>query len=157
MAWHQPGDKPLPEPMMVSLLTHICVTRPQWVNGWMLFTYPYSPGLLLWHWYNRAISHHYSEVIVSAMASQIPSISIDCLTAFSGGDHRKHQSSASLAFVRGIHRWSVDSPHKGPVTRKNVSMWWRRRDAFSQLHARDRREHNKWPHEEQQKIGCTVN
>ena len=32
MAWHRPGDKPLSEPMLVSLLTHICVTRPQWVN-----------------------------------------------------------------------------------------------------------------------------
>ena len=32
MAWHRPGDKPLSEPMMVCLLTHICVTRPQWVN-----------------------------------------------------------------------------------------------------------------------------
>ena len=33
MAWRQPGDKSLSEPMMVSLLTHICVTRPQWVNS----------------------------------------------------------------------------------------------------------------------------
>ena len=33
MAWRLPGDKPLSEPMMISLLTHICVTRPQWVNG----------------------------------------------------------------------------------------------------------------------------
>ena len=33
MAWRRPGDKPLSEPMMVSSLTHICVTRPQWVNG----------------------------------------------------------------------------------------------------------------------------
>ena len=32
MAWHRPSDKPLSEPMKVSLLTHICVTRPQWVN-----------------------------------------------------------------------------------------------------------------------------
>ena len=32
MAWRRPGDKPLSEPMMVSLLTHICVTQPQWVN-----------------------------------------------------------------------------------------------------------------------------
>ena len=47
-------------------------------------------------------------------------------------DQRKHQSSASLAFVRGIHRWTVDSPHKGqvtPVTRKmfpfdDVIMWF---------------------------------
>ena len=33
MAWRQPGDKPLSEPMMVSLLTHICITGPQWVNA----------------------------------------------------------------------------------------------------------------------------
>ena len=32
MAWRRPGDKPLSEPMMVRLPTHICVTRPQWVN-----------------------------------------------------------------------------------------------------------------------------
>ena len=32
MAWRCPGDKPLTEPVMVSLLTHICVTRPQWVK-----------------------------------------------------------------------------------------------------------------------------
>ena len=31
IAWHRPGDKPLSEPMMASLLTHICITRPQWV------------------------------------------------------------------------------------------------------------------------------
>ena len=36
MAWRRSGDKPLSEPMMVSLLTHICVTRPQWVNDWFV-------------------------------------------------------------------------------------------------------------------------
>ena len=39
-------------------------------------------------------------------------------TVYSGADQRKHQSSASLAFVWGIDRWPVNSPHKGPVTRK---------------------------------------
>ena len=33
MAWRRPGDKPLSEPMLVSLPMHLCVTRPQWVNG----------------------------------------------------------------------------------------------------------------------------
>ena len=37
---------------------------------------------------------------------------------YSGADQRKYQSSASLAFVGGIHRWPVNSPHKWPVTRK---------------------------------------
>ena len=39
MAWRRPGDKPLSEPMMVSLLTHICVTRPQWVKLQYIFTF----------------------------------------------------------------------------------------------------------------------
>ena len=61
---------------------------------------------------------HYSDVIMGAMASQITSLTIVYSTVYSGGDQRKHQSSASLAFVRGSHRWPVNSPHKRPVTRK---------------------------------------
>ena len=32
MGWRRPGDKPLSEPMVVNLLTHVCITRPQRVN-----------------------------------------------------------------------------------------------------------------------------
>ena len=55
---------------------------------------------------------------MSAMASQITGVSIVCSTVYLGAEQRKHQSSASLAFVGGIHRWPVDSSHKGPVTQK---------------------------------------
>ena len=55
---------------------------------------------------------------MSMMVSQITSLTIVYSTIYSGADERKHQSSASLAFVRGIHRWPVNSPHKGPVTWK---------------------------------------
>ena len=61
---------------------------------------------------------HYNVVIMSSTASQITGLTIVCSTLYSSTDQRKHQSSASLAFVRGIHRWPVNSPHKGPVTRK---------------------------------------
>ena len=61
---------------------------------------------------------HYTDVIMSAMASQITSLTNVYLTIYSGVDERKHLSSASLAFVRGIHRWPVNFPHKGPVTHK---------------------------------------
>ena len=54
---------------------------------------------------------------MSAKASQITGVSIVCWTVCSGADQRKHQSFASLAFMRGIHRWPVGSPHKRPVTR----------------------------------------
>ena len=56
-----------------------------------------------------------SDVIMNAMVSHITSVSMVCSTVCSGTDQRKHQSSASLAFMRGIHWWPVDSPHKGPV------------------------------------------
>ena len=55
---------------------------------------------------------------MSPMASQITGVSIVCSNVYSGADRRKHRSSTSLAFVRGIQRSSVDSPHKGPVTLK---------------------------------------
>ena len=55
---------------------------------------------------------------MSVIASQITSVSIVYSTVYPGADQRKHESSASLVFVRGIHRWPVNSPHKGPVTRK---------------------------------------
>ena len=58
----------------------------------------------------------------------ITGVSIAYSTVCSGANQRKHQSSASLAFARGIHLWPVNSPHKGPATRKmfpfdDVIMW----------------------------------
>ena len=61
---------------------------------------------------------HYNDVIMSAMKSQITGLTIVYSTVCSHADQREHQSSASLAFVWGIHRWPVNSPHKVPVTRK---------------------------------------
>ena len=55
---------------------------------------------------------------MSTMASDITSLSIVCSSVSSGAHQRKHQSSAPLVFMRGIHRWPVNSPYKGPVTRK---------------------------------------
>ena len=55
---------------------------------------------------------------MTTIASQITSLTIVYPTFYSGADQSKHQSSASLAFVWGIHRGPVNSPHKGPVTRK---------------------------------------
>ena len=64
------------------------------------------------------VSAHYNDIIMSVIASQITSLSIVYSTVYSDADQRKHQSSASLAFVWGIHWWPVNSPHKGPVLRK---------------------------------------
>ena len=55
---------------------------------------------------------------MSELTSEITSLTRIYSTVYSGPDQTKHQSSASLVFVRGIHRGPVNSPHKGPVTRK---------------------------------------
>ena len=55
---------------------------------------------------------------MGAIASEITSLTIVNSIVYSDADQRKHQSSASLAFVRGIHRRPGNSPHKWPVTRK---------------------------------------
>ena len=75
--------------------THICITWPQWM---MVF--------------------HYDDVIMTMLASQITSLTVVYSIVYSDVNQRKHQSSASLAFVREIHRGPVNFPHKWPVTRK---------------------------------------
>ena len=66
---------------------------------------------------------HYNDVIMGTIASQITNLTI----VYSDADQRKHmyQSSASLAFVRGIHRRPVNSPHKLASNAENASIWWR--------------------------------
>ena len=77
---------------------------------------------------------HYIDIIMTTMASQITNLTVVYSTIYSDVDQRKYHSSASLAFVWGIHRRPVNSPHKWPVTRKmfpfdDVIMymmtWWR--------------------------------
>ena len=84
---------------------------------------------------------------MGTVASQITSLTIVYTAVYSDADQSKHQSSASLAFVWGIHRGPVNSPHKCPVTRKmfpfddviminnhGVYAWWRdRMETFSAL------------------------
>ena len=75
---------------------------------------------------------HYDDVIMTMLASQITSLTVVYSIVYSGVNQRKHQSSASLAFVWEIHRGPVNFPHKGPVTRKMfpfddviMRFWWR--------------------------------
>ena len=60
MAWRRPGDKPLSEAMMVSLLTHICVARPQWVNTKHRTLFKHSRDPFCWHknYKNYMIIHY---------------------------------------------------------------------------------------------------
>ena len=66
MAWHQPGDKPLSEPMMVSLLKHICVTQPQRVKQVML-------SKKLWHScsYDKYISENIQKILITVLHIEI--------------------------------------------------------------------------------------
>ena len=84
------------------------------IHGWLV-DFPNK-------WYRKhshGISHsHYDDVIMTMLASQITSLAVIYSIVYSGVNQRKHQSSASLAFVREIHRGPVNFPHKWPVTRK---------------------------------------
>ena len=73
-------------------------------------------SVISWHWEGTGcLFYHYTDVIMKALASQITSLMIVYSTVYSGADQRKHQRCTSLAFVRGIHQWPVNSLHKGPV------------------------------------------
>ena len=81
------------------------------LNFWSIFIYHFI-------WLLSTVSSYYSDVIMGTMASLITSLTSVYSTVHSCADQRKHQSSASLAFVLEIHRRPVISPHKWPVTRK---------------------------------------
>ena len=89
---------------------------------------------------------HYNDVKMGTIASQITSLTIVYSMVYPGADQRKCQSSASLAFVRVIHRGPVNFPHKWPVTRKMfpfddvimsnaeiISMAWRRHTTYEDI------------------------
>ena len=78
---------------------------------------------------SRTPGIHYNDVIKGAIASQITSLTIVHSTVYSGADQRKHQSSASLAFVRGIHRW----PAQMASNAETFSIWWRHHEKTSPL------------------------
>ena len=83
------------------------------------------PSVSVFDWYHRSnvnmiqnTPSHYDDVIMGTIASLITSLTIVYSTVYPDADQRKHQSSPSLAFVCGIHRGPVNSPHKWPVMRK---------------------------------------
>ena len=135
-AWRRPGDKPLSEPTMLNLLSHICVTRPQWVDmiAGDIIAFIWAPSTLLLRWprsleAQNAIAWpekskyiydhdplHWRHNERDGVSNHQPHDSL--LNVNSGADQRKHHSAASLAFVWGVHLWPVNSPHKGSVTRK---------------------------------------
>ena len=68
-----------------------------------------------WHFYHELTTSvlnstwHYSDVIMNTVASQITGIIVLYSIVYSGANQRKHQGSASLTFVREIHRWPVNT------------------------------------------------
>ena len=95
----------------VPCVPHWSISALDCHGQWGKCTWARFPGYL------TLSRSHYSDVIMSAMASEITGVSIIYSNVCSA-DQRKHQSSASLAFVGGIHRWPVNSPYKGPVAQK---------------------------------------
>ena len=93
------GNKSLPESRFTQISSH-GFASPQYVDS------------------HKQI--HYSDVIMGAIASRITSLTI----VYSDAEQRKHQSSASLAFVRGIHR-TGEFPAQMASNAENVSIWWR--------------------------------
>ena len=79
------------------------------------YIYLYS---LVWNSTSQWCHNEHSGILNHRLLDCLPTV---CLNA----DQRKYKNSVSLAFVRGMHWWPVDSPHKGPASNiENVSLWW---------------------------------
>ena len=93
----------------ISIAFVACLVSDNAMTGMVTGYVQYVPRLMC------MFALHYSDVTMSVMASKITDILIVCSTVCSGADQRKHQNSASLGFVKGIHWWPVE----------NVTIWWR--------------------------------
>ena len=98
-----------------------------------IYTYSMDHGLCTTYRCCKLLTNcstiHYNDVIMTTIASQITSLTVVYSTVYSDADQRKHQSSVSLALCVGNSPGPVNSPHKGPVTRKMfpfdaVIMWY---------------------------------
>ena len=129
---------------MLSLATHTCVTLTPWSKCWIVLRgYVYLDRLLSipteWWMKEQDSSYmfdimptcdiwnqiYYSDVIMSAMASQTTGVSMVYSTLCSGADQRKHQSSSSLAFVMGNSPATGEFPSQRASNAENISIWWR--------------------------------
>ena len=88
-------------------------------RSWMLSFTIVTILLCVSSWYTLLWRHN------GANASQITSFTVVGSTVYSGADQRKHKSSASLAFVRGISPETGEFPAQRVSNAENVSIWWR--------------------------------
>ena len=104
---------------MTEVFVHprsVCTSKTTWICP-RAFYIRYGPhdSIIHHNWYIYTYKHYSSSPYSSLHTRHF---TIVYSTVYSGADQRKHQSSASLAFVRGSHQGRVNSPHKGPLTRK---------------------------------------
>ena len=142
MPWRRPGDKPLSEPMMLSLLTHICVTRPQWVKLW---TYNELPGCVAKQQWGGVESHGIDDVSGAedsdTPVSRHPSTPDGVTTRhwppgllpFTAVIH-SHSTRVTVQISQGYLLWSqlllwADSTN----TTQCISMTWNRHNSMSVL------------------------
>ena len=132
MAWRRPGDKPLYEPMMVSLPTHICVTRPQWVK---------ETAVEVRAWRSNSIQLSYVHVITypylkpDAGSSNLCSLQwrhdkhgglmIVYSTVFSRCRSKKTSKLSVIGLCKGNSPVTDDFPAQRASNAENVSIWWR--------------------------------
>ena len=96
-------------------------------------------------WYNSLqCGVHYNDVIMGAIASQITNLTIVFSTVYWAADQRKHQSSVSLAYVRGNSAGTGEFPAQMASNAENVSIWWRHHDFDALIFSKN--PHKSLPH-----------
>ena len=117
MAWHRTGDKPLSEPMMLSLLTHICVTRPQWVKWDTIVITSFSKNNLPAEWFYPSQWRYNERDGVSNYQSH------HCL--LNRLFMRRSKKTSKLRVTGLCERNPGEFASQKTSDAENVSIWWR--------------------------------
>ena len=122
MAWRRPGDKPLSEPMMVRSLTHICVTRPQWIKTMIRYWTRCSMDRELHQWFHEDVMSHTRHISNGCLTKPPPKLGHGCVMSsrcLCGWIYPGLNHNAGLANVRKIGP-RAPSQYKDRL----IYVWW---------------------------------
>ena len=134
-----------------------CITGPLWGESPVIWAMALMDALVMIfkqfpiargrHWWCHPgtfipVKYHYNDVIMSAVASQITSLTIVYPTVYSGADQRENQISALLALCAGNSPVTGEFPTQRASNAENASIWRRHHDSWSHYALNTRRDNN---------------
>ena len=121
VAWRRPGDKPLSEPMMVCSLTHVCVTRPQWVNPSPFQCFTFLKDYMALFGMVDDFARNILAQDLDILGAVLLSILIKCVMAMNTTCAMTINTAMQIILLQGFENWSIFYPSVSNVATNEIN------------------------------------